>query len=62
MPTGYTAAIGEGIEFDKFVMQCARAMGACVMMRDEPIGPKLREDMKAVGLIVERDGAVQKVI
>lgn len=24
MPVGYTAAIGKGIEFDKFVMQCAR--------------------------------------
>jgi hypothetical protein len=43
MPTGYTAAIGDGIEFDKFVMQCARAMGACVMMRDEPTGAEMPE-------------------
>ncbi|KKK60691.1 hypothetical protein LCGC14_3021870, partial [marine sediment metagenome] len=30
MPTGYTACIKDGISFEKFVMQCARAMGACV--------------------------------
>jgi hypothetical protein len=36
MPTGYTAAVAEGISFEQFVMRCARAMGALVMMRDEP--------------------------
>ncbi|MDB5657340.1 MAG: hypothetical protein JWQ94_4953, partial [Tardiphaga sp.] len=36
MPTGYTAAIKDGISFEQFVWQCARAMGALVMMRDEP--------------------------
>lgn len=38
MPTGYTAAIADDITFDNFAMQCARAMGALVMMRDEPTG------------------------
>lgn len=36
MPTGYTYAIADGINFDDFVMQCARGMGALILMRDEP--------------------------
>jgi hypothetical protein len=36
MPTGYTAAIKDGISFQQFAMACARAFGALVMMRDEP--------------------------
>lgn len=38
MPTGYTAAVADGTitEFGPFVMQCARAMGACITMRDDP--------------------------
>ncbi len=35
MPTGYTAQVIEGVSFKKFVLQCARAFGACVTMRDE---------------------------
>lgn len=38
MPTGYTAAIKDGISFEKFAMDCARAFGACVTLRDEPGG------------------------
>lgn len=36
MPTGYTAAIidGDGISFPDFVLYCARAFGAMVMLRD----------------------------
>ena len=38
MPTGYTAEITseKGISFKDFVMNCARAFGACVTMRDDP--------------------------
>jgi len=45
MPTGYTAAIADDISFNDFVMRCARAMGACVMMREEPhdVLPKEQE-------------------
>lgn len=36
MPTGYTAELMEkGLPFRTFVLQCARAFGACVMQRDE---------------------------
>lgn len=38
MPTGYTAAIADGIDFKTFLLNCARAFGACVMLRDEPGG------------------------
>ena len=38
MPTGYTAAIKDGIDFKTYAMNCARAFGACVMLRDEPGG------------------------
>jgi hypothetical protein len=36
MPTGYTAAIKDGISFKEYAFGCARAFGALVMMRDEP--------------------------
>lgn len=38
MPTGYTAEIKNGISFEAFAMNCARAFGACVTLRDEPGG------------------------
>jgi hypothetical protein len=38
MPTGYTADIPKGISFKTFALNCARAFGACVMLRDEPGG------------------------
>lgn len=45
MPTGYTYKIGEGISFEDFVLNCARAFGACFMQRDEDsdIKPKLQK-------------------
>jgi hypothetical protein len=38
MPTAYTADIKDGIDFKTYAMNCARAFGACVMLRDEPGG------------------------
>lgn len=35
MPTGYTAAIADGISFKEYAMSCARAFGALVEMRDD---------------------------
>ena len=45
MPTGYTAAIKDGISSRQFILQCARSRGACIMQRDEPFDelPKKRE-------------------
>jgi hypothetical protein len=36
MPTGYTHKIKDGQSFNDFVLGCARAFGACIMMRDDP--------------------------
>jgi hypothetical protein len=36
MPTGYTYNIKDGITFKRFVLQCSRALGYFVHMRDEP--------------------------
>lgn len=38
MPTGYTAGVGDGTvtSFKVFAMQCARAFGALILMRDHP--------------------------
>jgi hypothetical protein len=39
MPTGYTAEIYEGkkeVTFQDYAMGCARAFGACILMRDDP--------------------------
>lgn len=38
MPTGYTADIKDGISFEEFVLNCAKAFGACISMRDLPSG------------------------
>ena len=47
MPSGYTAPVrdGEVVELDDFVLKCARAFGACIMQRDDPIddAPKMEE-------------------
>lgn len=37
MPTGYTADITKGQTFESFVLTCARAFGALIHMRDEPL-------------------------
>lgn len=41
MPTGYTAELydGKDISFNDFVLNCARAMGAAIMQRDDGPGP-----------------------
>lgn len=44
MPTGYTAAINDGISFKDFAMNCARAFGACVTLRDEAGGGEVIPD------------------
>lgn len=43
MPTEYTANIKDGITFEQYAMQCARAFGALIMMRDEETGAEIPE-------------------
>lgn len=48
MPTGYTAKLmEEGQSFPDFVMQCARAFGACVEMRDDPMDKPIPDKFEA---------------
>lgn len=46
MPSGYTSDLYEGKEqtFAEFVMQCARAFGACIDMRDDPWDKPIPEE------------------
>lgn len=46
MPTGYTDTIEKGISFRDFTLQCARAFGACVEMRDEPMSAEIPDEFK----------------
>src|SRR6266849_6658520 len=47
MPTGYTAMIEErDVTFNEFVWQCARGMGALIMMRDDPMDAPIPERFK----------------
>lgn len=60
MPTGYTASIAEGISFKDFVMQCSRAMGALVMMRDEPFDAPIPERFEPSSYHAERLADAEK--
>ena len=39
MPTGYTTGVADGTitDFTEYALQCARAFGACITLRDESI-------------------------
>jgi hypothetical protein len=46
MPTGYTYPVCEGkiTEFPEFAMSCARAFGALITMRDDPMDAPIPEE------------------
>ena len=46
MPTGYTDAIADGISFNNFVMNCARAMKSYITMCDAPHDAEIPEKFK----------------
>ncbi len=43
MPSAYTADVTEEMSFEKFAMRCARAMGALIDMREEPLDAPIPE-------------------
>lgn len=47
MPTGYTHQVCEGkiTEFPDFAMSCARAFGALIMMRDDPMDKAIPDEI-----------------
>lgn len=54
MPTGYTSQIAEGQKFRDFVLGCARAFGACITLRDDPLGTPIPEEFKPFKYYEER--------
>jgi len=45
MPTGYTSEIEKGITFKEFASTCARAFGAMVGFREDPISSTLPDEV-----------------
>ena len=45
MASGYTADVASGkiTDFTEYALQCARAFGACIMLRDEPLSSEIPE-------------------
>jgi hypothetical protein len=61
MPTGYTHKIKDGQSFEDFVLGCARAFGALVLMRDEPSDAPIPERFEPSDYHVkERDKAKEQ--
>lgn len=56
MPTGYTHNVGDGTltEFRDFALQCARAFGALIDMRDEPLSAEIPEAIAPTTYYSER--------
>jgi hypothetical protein len=48
MPTGYTSKIydGENVTGKEFLLDCARAFGACIEMRDDPLTKEIPDEFK----------------
>lgn len=48
MPTGYTCSVVDGkiTEFPDFALSCARAFGALIMMRDDPMDAPIPEEFE----------------
>lgn len=60
MPTAYTAKLmEEGQSFPAFVMTCARAFGALITMRDDPLDAEIPENFKPSNYHVERLSAAK---
>jgi hypothetical protein len=49
MPTGYTADVQSGkvTDFRKFALTCARAFGATILMRDDPLDAPIPQKFEA---------------
>lgn len=56
MPTGYTAGVADGkiADFPTFAMQCARAFGALVTMRDDPADAPIPDEIQPAPYYDER--------
>lgn len=52
MPTGYTADVQSGkvTDFAEYAMNCARAFGALVLMRDDPSDADIPERFELLSI------------
>lgn len=61
MPTGYTAKVQKGEDtFGQFVWRCARAFGALVTMRDDPMGAPVPERFEIGDYYPQRIAEIEK--
>lgn len=62
MPTGYTADVVDGkvTEFKDFALICARAFGALISMRDEPLDRSIPDEIAPSDYYAERLSEDQK--
>lgn len=47
MPTGYTVDIEKGISFKQFALNCARAFGALITMRDDALDVPIPDEFQS---------------
>jgi len=61
MPTGYTADVQDGkiTEFPDFAMRCARAFGATIEMRDDPMDAPIPDKFEANDYHVKAKGEAE---
>lgn len=60
MPTGYTADVCDGkvTDFPTFALKCARAFGALIMLRDEPMDAPIPDKLADGNLNYERKSVI----
>lgn len=64
MPSGYTAILGEkeDMTLKEFALLCARAFGACVDMRDEPLSTPIPEKFECDTFYQKKYEEAKKVL
>lgn len=54
MPTGYTARVEDGLSFYEYALNCSRAFGALIEMRDLPANAEIPDEFKPSEYHLER--------
>lgn len=62
MPTGYTWNIKDGISFKDYALNCARAFGACVTMKDDPSDKPIPDEFKSTDYHKKEIDRIEKEI
>jgi hypothetical protein len=64
MPTGYTADVCDGkqTEFKDFAMTCARAFGALIVMRDDPMDAEIPQEFAPNTYSADRMAEAQAIL